>query len=367
MKEKLLRTPQGAESIFLDEAYKHEKINEVINNIYTHRGYLPIKTPVFDYYETYEKLLSTESKKNCFRLMDRDGELLLLRNDITLFLARQIGRVVKKNDTPLRVHYADTILRHQSAIDISSNEFFQSGAELVGCSGLFGDLEIITLLNTIITELDPINTRIHIGSRSILDGITSKFPTIDTDKLITLINLRDITSFTEYLTPIVGEKLADKISGLFLFIGTYTEFCDYTLLEKDLLKQLDIINEIDYLKEIGKNLVDLEMIQNFRFDLSEVANRSYYTGIVFKAYTKDIDSAIASGGRYDNLISCFGEKLPSVGFSIMLRKIEKQLKDERFNPPKMIEINSGTDFVKAFKEAELLRKDGKAAVLKGDN
>ena len=35
MKEKLLKTPQGAESIFLDEAYKHEKINEVINDIYT--------------------------------------------------------------------------------------------------------------------------------------------------------------------------------------------------------------------------------------------------------------------------------------------------------------------------------------------
>ena len=120
-----------------------------------------------------------------------------------------------------------------------------------------------------------------------------------------------------------------------------------------------------YLKEIGHNLEQLNIISNFRFDLSEVANRDYYTGIVFKAYTKDIDSAIASGGRYDELISSFGESVPSVGFSILLRKIEPIITDERFNPPEITIIESQCDFIEAYKKAELLRKNGKSAIIKG--
>lgn len=366
MKEKLLKTPQGAESIFLEEAYKHEKINEVINNIYTQWGYLPVKTPVFDYYETYEKLLSDESKKNCFRLMDRDGELLLLRNDITLFLARQLGRLAKKNDL-MRVHYADTILRHQSEIDISSNEFFQTGAELVGAKGIDGDLEAVTLLYTIINDLKLPNTRIHLGSRSVLDGIINKFNTISSDILIPLINLRDPSAITEYLSQSMDIQLAENVTELFLFIGTYEEYIAYLKSNKQLSSVLGIEKELNYLAEMGENLNELKLVDNFRFDLSEVANRDYYSGIVFKAYSQDLDSAIATGGRYDHLISSFGEEIPSVGFSILLRKIEKKLTDERFNPPTMEQVPVNGDFVTAFKEAERLRLNGQCAIIKGDN
>ena len=364
MREKLLKTPQGAESIFLDEAYKHEKINEAINNIYIGWGYLPIKTPVFDYYETYDKLLSEDSKKNCFRLMDRDGELLLLRNDITLFLARQLGRVTKKDDV-MRVHYADSILRHQSEIDISTNEFFQTGAELVGAKGLSGDLEAITLLNKIISELKLPKTRIHLGSRAILDGILSKFKSINSDRLITLINLRDRSSILNYLVEYMDKDIALKVVELFLFIGTYDEYTTYVEKNKEFLKNINVGNETDYLLLIGKNLKELNLVSSFRFDLSEVASRDYYTGIVFKAYTQNVDSAIASGGRYDQLISSFGEAIPSVGFSILLRKIEDKLDDKRFNPPEIVSVKCEGNFVEAYTKAETLRKSGNSVIITG--
>jgi len=366
MKEKLLKTPQGAESIFLDEAYKHEKINEVINNIYTTWGYLPIKTPVFDYYETYEKLLSAESKKNCFRLMDRDGELLLLRNDITLFLARQLGRVAKKDDV-IRVHYADSILRHQSEIDISSNEFFQTGADLVGAKGMDGDLEAITLLHKIFMDLELAETKIHLGSRSLLDEVVHNFPTVDIDRLISLINLRDPEALTTYLESFANSTIAHKITKLFLFIGTFEEFNDFVSINEKLLLELNITKSIKYLHNIGKTLLDIKIIDDFRFDLSEVANRDYYTGIVFKAYTKDIDSAIASGGRYDNLISSFGEKIPSVGFSILLRKIEHKINSDRFNPPETVIMDGLNGFSAKYLRAEELRSSGKCVIIKGEN
>lgn len=366
MKEKLLKTPQGAESIFLEEAYKHEKINETLNDLYTSWGYLPIKTPVFDYYETYEKLLSETSKQNCFRLMDREGDLLLLRNDITLFLARQLGRVLKEEDRALRVHYADSILRHQSEIDISSNEFFQTGAELVGSPGIYGDLEAITLLHTIISDLELSGTRIHVGSRSLFDSIVSNFSNIDSKKLISLINTRDEVALINYLKLEMDEYKANEITKIFMFIGTYQEFIDFTQSISGLVNKLNIGSDIEYLLDIGKNLKDLNIVDDFRLDLSEVANRSYYTGIVFKAYTPGVDSAIATGGRYDNLISSFGKSIPSVGFSILLRKIENKITNLKFLPPKMQDIAVEDNFVKAYKKAQQLRKDGSAAVIRGE-
>ncbi|MBN2618262.1 MAG: ATP phosphoribosyltransferase regulatory subunit [Spirochaetales bacterium] len=364
MKEKLLKTPQGAESIFLEEAYKHEKINEAINKIYTEWGYLPIKTPVFDYYENYEKLLSTNSKKNCFRLMDRDGELLLLRNDITLFLAKQLGRMLKESNQSFRVHYADSILRHQSEIDISSNEFFQTGAELVGCSGINGDLEAITLLLKIISELEIKDTKIHVGSRSILDAILNKYNLIDSSCLIELINSRDLIKLKSYLNQFMDETNSNFITKLFLFIGTFKDYLKFITTNKESIENNNIPNEIEYLKNIGDVLLDLDLIDNFRFDLSEIANRDYYTGIVFKAYTKDIDSPIASGGRYDNLIKSFGNDIPSVGFSILLRKVEDRINNEVYNPPKIKNIYG--KFVEAYREAEIMRNNGIPAIIKGE-
>ncbi len=366
MKEKLLKTPQGAESIFLDEAYKHEKINELINKKYTSWGYLPIKTPVFDFYETYEKLLSTESKKNCFRLMDRNGELLLLRNDITLFLARQLGRIIKDDNKPLRVHYADSIMRHQSEIDISNKEFFQTGAELVGQSGINGDLEVITLLNSIINELKLNETKIHIGSRSLLDGVLKNFPDLDSITLIGLINLRDIAAFSKYLNNTSAKSVSKDLIDLFLFIGTYNKYKIFCEMNSDFIDSIGIRSEIDYLALIGNNLAQISLIDNFRIDLSEVANRSYYTGIVFKAYCKDVDSPIASGGRYDKLISKFGKSIPSVGFSLLLRKVEPIIEDNRFIPPNIEYINITSNFVSGYNEAEAIRENGNCAVFKGD-
>jgi len=366
MKEKLLKTPQGSESIFLEEAYKHEKIIETINNLYTNWGYLPVKTPVFDYYETYEKLLSDTSKKNCFRLMDRNGDLLLLRNDITLFLARQLGRILKNSNETIRVHYSDSILRHQSEIDISSNEFFQTGAELVGKPGLYGDLEAITLLNTILTDLKLPDTKIHIGSRALLDSLLKNFKNIDSSTLIELIDSRDIKKLENYLLLDNSNKIATDITNLLLFIGTFNEFSAYKKENRELIEKLGLTNDFKHLEEIGENLKGLGLIDDFRFDLSEVTNKSYYTGIVFKAYTKGIDSAIASGGRYDNLISTFGKSIPSVGFSILLRKIEGKILDEKFIAPTKNYININNNYITAYNEAKKTRESGSVAVLKGD-
>jgi ATP phosphoribosyltransferase regulatory subunit len=57
------------------------------------------------------------------------------------------------------------------------------------------------------------------------------------------------------------------------------------------------------------------------FNLSAVANRNYYTGMIFAGYTYGTGDAIVTGGRYDNLVKQFGKETPSIGFAFDLDRL----------------------------------------------
>lgn len=48
---------------------------------------------------------------------------------------------------------------------------------------------------------------------------------------------------------------------------------------------------------------------------------AYYTGILFEGFVQRLGFAVASGGRYDNLIAHFGRAMPAVGFAIGVERV----------------------------------------------
>lgn len=53
-----------------------------------------------------------------------------------------------------------------------------------------------------------------------------------------------------------------------------------------------------------------------------VRGLDYYTGSIYEIYTQELESAIASGGRYDNLIKMFTKKqVPACGCSLGIDRI----------------------------------------------
>ena len=58
-----------------------------------------------------------------------------------------------------------------------------------------------------------------------------------------------------------------------------------------------------------------------RFDLGIIRDFSYYTGMVFEAYTPELGFPLAGGGRYDHLLSDFGSACPATGFAIGIERI----------------------------------------------
>ena len=75
------------------------------------------------------------------------------------------------------------------------------------------------------------------------------------------------------------------------------------------------------------------------FDLSMLGDLSYYTGIVFSAYTYETGDAIVKGGRYDKLVAQFGKDAAAIGFSITVDKLMMALERQKIDCHKK---NAGT-------------------------
>lgn len=360
MTEKLtrfLQVPMGTETIYTEEAYRHRQADRELNSLFTLWGYLPVETPVFDFFDIYQDLIPCE--KDIYRLIDREGDLLMLRSDITLFLAKQMGLSLKNHDLPARICYSGTILRHQNREDISKNEFFQTGVELIGKADSDADLEILMLLNSTfkILEIEPV---IHIGSQKLLNASVSVFDIRDREKIMSMIKNRNFENLKIKLREKIDTARAHFLSELFQFIGTIDELNSFVLSGESFLNKEET-TALDELHFIMDNLNKLNVTDSFVIDLSEVGYQPYYTGIVFQGYLNGVDSAIVSGGRYDKLLGKFGFETPSIGFSLLLRKIEDHL-GNKFGLPKSEKVN-GRNFVEALKEAEKIRKNGRIAIL----
>jgi len=358
--DKFLNLRQGTEGIHLEEALRHRRLTRELNDLYTSWGYLPVNTPVFDFYDNYRTFLEGKAGENIYRLMDRDGDLLLLRSDVTLFLARQMGLYLKDADLPLRVSYSDTILRHQNREDISKNEFFQTGVELIGLDGFDGDMEILLLLNRVL-GISGIPFHLHLGSRNFYNQLLPD-PRLNRAGREP-VQTRDRAELTALLKGAFGSGEAGVYSRFLMFIGTDKEFSRLLELEGKVLPP-PALKEARYILKVMDHLREVAPEGSFRADLSEIGSQPYHTGIVFQAYMDGIDSAVASGGRYDNLLENFGFRAPSVGFSILLRKIEDLMnRQNRFEAPGKPEKAPGSSLLERYRAAESMRKEGRIVLL----
>lgn len=364
-KRSLLQIPQGTESFYLEDAYRHRKLVERVTEEFYRWGYLPVQTPIVDYYDSYRSLLTENADRGIYRLIDRDGELLMLRSDVTLFLAKQMGMILKNEDLPVRVYYADTILRHEAAEDISQNEFFQAGIELIGCKGLDGELEVLTLLQDTLATLGAKDTVTHVGTRKLTAGIRNRLGEAAERSLVHAVIMRREDDLTEILAEYPTQQ-RDAYLRLFRYIG---DAAGLQTLRESVAQDLgdEVTEALLELEHVFAVLKELDLVESFRVDLSEVGNQPYHTGIVFQTYMHNVAQPVASGGRYDGLLARFGLSAPSVGFACMVRRVEDQLdtltQSDRSAHPVAFTAAQGESFAERYRSALRAREQGESIIL----
>ncbi|AHC14458.1 ATP phosphoribosyltransferase regulatory subunit [Salinispira pacifica] len=380
----MLQLPPGSAGLFLEEAARHQQAIDVTNRLYSQWGYTIVQTPMVDFFDAHSHMLTAAEQSRLYRLIGRDGEVLMLRSDITIFLLKHFQSLLKGAEFPVRLAYSDSILRHEDSIDISRNEHYQSGAELIGGEIMDSDLEILLMLSEQLNALGLERPAVHIGSRRIFNQI---FKEIESRSLLREIEAaileRDWKAVEPLTSDIFDAETARTIGRLFSMIsdihsppGNSGETGSEA--EKDRLKELmslaedpriaqlapGISGDISYLGELCSTVSEYFPRMQFRVDLSEIGQRHYYSGMVFQVYASGIPYGIASGGRYDDLIEEMGMSSGAVGFSIMLSALGGMNPQGNPSEPRRLSREEPEmNFRSRYEKAREMRKNGGSVCL----
>ena len=371
-KNNLLHTPDGVRDIYGKEYDNIKYVRKAISEVIYSYGYSDIQTPSFEYFDVFSKEVGTIPSRELYKFFDKENETLALRPDFTPSIARCAAKYFMDETNVLRFSYIGSTFQNISSLQGKYSEVTQEGAELIGDESIYGDAEMVSLLIECLLKTGLENFRISIGEVDYFKGLCREAGLSgDTEH-----ELRDYISSKN---PIAASRLLESL--------------DISAEMKDkLLMITDTFADHGMLSELAKNagnelsakaierltgLYELLKIRGYEkyvaFDLGMLSKYQYYTGIVFKAFALGSGSSIASGGRYDTLLSYFGKNAPAVGFVILPDEVEKLLERQGLEFPKdeiiseiYFDPNDPGKYEMALEMADDIRKRGGRAVLKAE-
>jgi ATP phosphoribosyltransferase regulatory subunit HisZ len=127
--------PTGVAALLFESAGARRRLEGRLAALVEGHGYAEAILPILDYLEPYEALLTPASRGELYRFIDRDGEQLALRADFTPMLARLLAPRLSSLRLPLRLFYRGDVVRYEESRPGSRRELYQMGVELLGMAG----------------------------------------------------------------------------------------------------------------------------------------------------------------------------------------------------------------------------------------
>ena len=322
MKTFNLKTPTGLKDYILKDMEKKNKIESALKELFLSNGYNLIETPTLEYIDVFTDDIQDTS---LYKLTNKEGEVLALKNDITKSIARVVRTFTKDFIFPQRFCYISNIFRCKKAYQGMQHEFTQAGIELIGASDLYADYEVVSLaVKSLNAVLDNFN--LYISS--------SEFFSNYLDDL----NIKGCVKL-EILQAIKNKNISNVKKIIDSNSSNNKE--DYKVLSLviEAIGKKDLLNQIKSNVKSDKTLASLTRLEklydlleknglekNVSFDFSILSFGDYYTGITLQGYTKGVGSPILDGGRYDNLIGDENEKISACGFAININDLINKTK-----------------------------------------
>ena len=98
-----LATPAGFRDVLPDEAAARERIARAVQDAFAARGYAPIETPTLEIMDVMRA--GGRVSASPFKLFDARGDLLAMRPDVTMQVARMCATRLVDEPGPLRLRY----------------------------------------------------------------------------------------------------------------------------------------------------------------------------------------------------------------------------------------------------------------------
>lgn len=334
------RLPEGARDLLPVQRQELEAIERGLRSAFSRFGYREIRTPTLEYADVMDRALDGGVGR-AFRLFDEHGQVLVIRPDLTIPVARMVAGRYTDHTGPLRLSYVAPVARPARPGRAQGIEERQAGVELIGVGDAAGDAEAIALLVTSLRHQGIDDVQVSVGDvgliRAAIAGLGVDDATLvrleDAARARDLITWREVSAASGLAdaardtlaalpTRRGGRELLDEIAGQ---IPAAAEAC----------RRLQTVVDLLEVHGVGDSVV---------IDLGVLSDWGYYTGVVFEGFAPGVSKPVALGGRYDALLGRFGADRPAVGFGILLDQLhEARRRRETAAEPTGVVVVGGLD------------------------
>ncbi len=330
--------PHGVADHFWTAAADRRQLGDDLLALFRGWGYGDVMLPAFEYVDTLERRSNEAFRSELYRFMDRDGSTLALRADMTIAVARLVATRLHDVPLPQRFCYVDSVFRYTKEQGGRQREFFQAGVELVGSPSPAADAEVLAIAAHAMTVARLPSTRIAVGHLGYFHGLLDALQ-LSAEGQSTLISAIDRNTDAELTAFLQQTSLEANARATVSAIPHLTGGNPQQLLERARSHALNqaMVNAVDNLQSILDALAAHHLPNPLILDLTEIHNLGYYTGITFEVLAPGLGFAVASGGRYDNLVGTFGAPQPAVGAAFVLdRLLSARRTDSGFTAPQPV-------------------------------
>ncbi|OHC66387.1 MAG: ATP phosphoribosyltransferase regulatory subunit [Rhodocyclales bacterium GWA2_65_20] len=309
--------PEAIEDLLPAEARQVEVLRRRVLDEFARSGYEFVAPPLLEYVESLLTGSGQDLDLRTFKLVDQlSGRTVGIRADITPQVARIDAHLLNRRGVA-RLCYCGSVLHALPAGLLASREPIQIGAELYGHAGIEADIEIVRLLARTLVLCEIPTARIDLGHIGIFRALAARaeFSAEAQRELFAVLQAKDASGLREMVAGV-----AEPLRSAFLALPEcYGGAAALDAAARRLPDLPEIRAALDGLRRLSGELADLPL----GFDLADLRGYHYHSGVVVAAYCAGSPSAVALGGRYDQVGESFGRGRPATGFSLDLRAVAR--------------------------------------------
>ena len=292
-----IKAPRGTFDVLGEQASARSALEARARAILEGAGYERIETPVFEATDLFARGVGESTdivRKEMFTFQDAGGRSLTLRPEGTAPVCRAyVEHGMHKRRQPVKLWYLSSFFRHERAQAGRFRQFWQVGAEALGSEDPAVDAESITLLATLLAELQVREVRLRLSSLGSLESRSEYRERLQAH----------LRAHEQGLSEDVRSRI--ELNPLRAFDSEHPGTREVMASAPRLLEHLSA-EDAEHFAHV-RGLLDVANVA-YEVDPTLVRGLDYYTRTVFE-FTSDAlgaQSGVGGGGRYDGLVEQLG-------------------------------------------------------------
>jgi ATP phosphoribosyltransferase regulatory subunit len=310
--------PTGTRDILPDEMRELRQLSSALLETFQRFGYGEVSTPTME----YEDVLVQGDERAAgasYRLFDEHGQVLALRSDMTIPIARLAATRFADVEPPFRFCYLSHAYRAVTPQRGQQREFLQAGIELIGADAPEGTVEVLEVLTAALDAGGLPRARVGLGDAGMFTGLLRGMGVAAADgkAVLEALSRHDLVELERRIGALdVDPERRETLTALPQLRGGPEVIERAVEIGGD-----DVRAAISRLEEVADRLTERGIADRVIFDLGLVRDLGYYTGAIFEVYDPALGHVIGGGGRYDGLLARFGHAFPACGFALYVERM----------------------------------------------